>query len=231
MARIVNEHAYAARRNAILDATQRAIETKGYEQMAIADLLSELQISSGAFYHYFSSKPALLTALIERIVDQVEPLVLPIVQDPTLGAIDKLQRFLAALDHWKLMHKRFILAYLRVWYGDENAIVRHKLHVTRVQRFAPWLEEIIRQGTQEGVMTTPYPDQAGRLVLSLLEDFGYSATELIIAEERSPDDLPRLERLVLAAVDALERVLGAPSGCLPRASREELSEWLVSPSL
>ena len=45
MARIVNEAAYAARRNAILDATQRAVETKGYEQMAIADILGELQIS------------------------------------------------------------------------------------------------------------------------------------------------------------------------------------------
>ena len=59
MARIVNEAAHTARRNAILDAAQRAIITKGYEQMAIADLLSELRISSGAFYHYFDSKPAI----------------------------------------------------------------------------------------------------------------------------------------------------------------------------
>src|SRR6266700_3999223 len=114
MARIVNEAAYAARRNAILDATQRAIETKGYEQMAIADLVSELRISSGAFYHYFDSKPALLEALIERIGDQVEQLVLPIIHDPTLCALDKLQRFFATLDHGKLAHKEFVLAYLRV---------------------------------------------------------------------------------------------------------------------
>src|SRR4249919_2094463 len=135
MARIVNEAAYAARRNAILDATQRAVETKGYEQMAIADLLSELQISSGAFYHYFDSKPALLLALVERMVDQVEQLVLPIVHDPKLGALDKLQRFFAALDHHKLAHKRLVLAYLRVWYADENAIVRHKLYMERCKRF------------------------------------------------------------------------------------------------
>ena len=51
MARMVNEAAYAARRNAILDAAERAVATKGYEQMAIADLLDELHISSGAFYH------------------------------------------------------------------------------------------------------------------------------------------------------------------------------------
>ncbi|HEY6410892.1 MAG TPA: helix-turn-helix domain-containing protein, partial [Ktedonobacteraceae bacterium] len=89
MARIVNEEAYAARRNAILDAALRAVATKGYERMAIADLLGELQISSGAFYHYFDSKPALLFALVQRIGDQAEQLVLPIVHDPTLGALDK----------------------------------------------------------------------------------------------------------------------------------------------
>src|SRR5713101_110126 len=154
MVRIVKEHEYTAKRNAILDAAQRAVATTGYERMAIADLLGELQISSGAFYHYFDSKPALLLALVERMVDEVEQLVLPIVHDPKLSALDKLQRFFAVLEQGKREHKRFVLAYLRVWYGDENAIVRHKLHIVRVKRFTPWLEEIIQEGTREGVFKT-----------------------------------------------------------------------------
>src|ERR1700682_2803147 len=101
MARIVKEHEYAARRNAILDATQRAVETKGYEQMAMADILGELQISSGAFYHYYDSKSALLLALVERMGDEIEQLVLPVVHDPTPGALDKLMHFFATLDRWK----------------------------------------------------------------------------------------------------------------------------------
>jgi AcrR family transcriptional regulator len=231
MARIVKEHEYTAKRNAILDAAQRAVMTTGYEQMAIADLLGELQISSGAFYHYFDSKPALLFALVERMGDQVVQLVLPIVHDPTLGALDKLQRFFATLDREKLAHKEFVLAYLRVWYADENAIVRHKLYTARVKRLTPLLEEIIRQGTREGVLTTPYPDQAARVVISLQEDLGYATIELLLSMERSPDDLPCFERIVEAYTDALERVLGAPAGCLQRLSREELSQWLALPSL
>jgi AcrR family transcriptional regulator len=230
MVRMVNEAAYAARRNAILDATQRAVETTGYEQMAIADLLSELQISSGAFYHYFDSKSALLMALVERMGDQLEQLVLPIVRDPRLGALDKLQRFFATLDRGKLAHKAFVLAYLRVWYADENAIVRHKLYIARVKRFTPWLEEIIRQGVEEGVLTTPYPDQAARVVISLFEDVGYATVELLLSGERLLDDLPRLARIVEACADALERLLGAPAGCLQRPSREELAQWLAPTS-
>lgn len=231
MVRMVDEAAYAARRNAILDVAQRAVETKGYEQMAIADLLGELQISSGAFYHYFDSKPALLLALVERMADQIEQLVLPIVHDPKPGALDKLQRFFATLDQGKYENKRFVLAYLRIWYGDENAIVRHKLHIVRVKRFTPWLEKIIQEGTQEGVFQTSYPDQAARVIISLLEDLGYATAELLLAEEHSPDDLSNLQRIVEACADALERVLGAPTGCLLPTSRAGLSQWLASPAL
>jgi AcrR family transcriptional regulator len=227
MARIVNEAAHAAKRNAILDATQRAIATKGYEQMAIADLLGELHMSSGAFYHYFDSKPALLTALVERLGDQLEELVFPIIHDPTLGALDKLEQFFKTLDRGKLAHKRLVLAYIRVWYGDENAIVRNKLYIARIKRFTPWLEKIICQGVEEAVLTTPYPDQAARLCFSLLEDLGYATVGLLLAEEHTPDDLSRLQRIVTATTDALERLLGAPTGCLQYTSREELEEWLA----
>jgi AcrR family transcriptional regulator len=230
MARVVNKQAYAARRDAILDAAQRAIETKGYEQMAIADLLSELQISSGAFYHYFDSKPALLSALIQRVGDRLEQLVLPIIHDPTLRALDKLHRFFTALDYQKLEHKELVLSYLRVLYADENAIFRHKMYAARVKRLTPWLEEIIQEGTREGVFTTSYPDQAARVIISLLEDLGYTTTDLLVSGERSPDDLPHLERIVTATADTLERVLGAPVGSFQRYWREELEPWLVPPS-
>jgi len=68
------------------------------------------------------------------------------------------------------------------------------------------------------------------VVISLFEDLGYATAELLLAEEHSPDDLPRLERIVAASADALERVLGAPAGCLQHAWRKELEPWLVPPS-
>jgi AcrR family transcriptional regulator len=230
MVRTVNETAYEARRNAILDVAQQAVESKGYEQMAIADLLGELHISSGAFYHYFASKPALLEALVERMGDQIEQLVLPIIHDPTLGALDKLQRFFVTLDRWKRAHKSFVLASLRVWYGDENAVFRHKLYIARVKRLTPWLEAIIQQGVEEASLTTAYPDQAARMVISLFEDLGYATAEILLAEEPSPDDLPRITRIIEAGVDGLERLLGAPAGSMLQASRADLLEWLTPPT-
>ncbi|GHO67765.1 TetR family transcriptional regulator [Ktedonobacter sp. SOSP1-52] len=226
MARVVNEAAHAARRNAILDAAQRAIATKGYEQMAIADLLGELGISSGAFYHYFDSKPALLAALVERLADEIEEHMLTIVHDSEPGAIEKFQRFFATADRWKLAHRDLVLAYIRVWYADDNAIVRHKLHFARIRRLTPWLEEMILQGVREGVFQTAYPDQAARLVISLLEDMGSACAELLLSEGCSSSDLPRLERIATATSDAMERVLGAPANSLWLATDDDLAQWL-----
>ncbi len=228
MARTVNEEAYIIRRNAILDAAQRAIATKGYEQMTIADLLNDLQISSGAFYHYFDSKPAVLEALVQRTGDQAKQLVIPIVNNPTLSALEKLKEFFATLDRSKLENKSLLFEYMRAWYADENAIVRHKLRMARVKRFAPLLEEIISQGIKEGVMTTLYPDQAARMMLSLLDDLGDATADLFLTARHSPDELQLGERILAATTDALERVLGLPSGCLQHDWHKELPQWLPS---
>src|SRR5215472_4760327 len=101
MARTVNEQEYAVKRNEILDLAQRLVYTKGYERMTIQDILDELQISKGAFYHYFDSKQALLEALIERMGQDALQLLNPIVHDPRLGALEKLQRFFDTAVQWK----------------------------------------------------------------------------------------------------------------------------------
>ncbi len=101
MARAVKEEEHTEKRNAILDAAQRLIYTKGYEQMTIQDILDALQISKGAFYHYFDSKQDLMDALIERMIEEADRLIRPIAYDPQLPALEKFQRLLDTLNRWK----------------------------------------------------------------------------------------------------------------------------------
>jgi AcrR family transcriptional regulator len=225
MSRSVNAHAYAQKRNAILDAAQRSITTKGYEQMTTHELLQELQISRGALYHYFESKQALLLALVGRIAEQAESLVLPIVSSREMPAQDKLLRFFAVLDQHKRANVDLLFAFLRVWYADENALFRQKLYLARSTRLVPWLAQIIQEGVADGVFTTAYPEQAARMVLCLLEDLGYAMVELLLVEEGQPRDHPRMVQLGEATVDALERVLGMQPGLLQQQWSEDLSRW------
>lgn len=227
MARVVKEQERAVKRNEILDVAQRLVYTKGYEQMSIQDILNELHISKGAFYHYFDSKQALLEALIERRQDEAAQLLLPILQDPQLTAIEKIQRYFDAAAQWKTARKDFFLGLLRGWYADNNAIVRHKVFTSGIKQIAPLLTTVIRQGIQEGALKTPYPDQVSEVILSLFQGLGDSLSGAILSYEPNRDSLQDVEKTVAAYTDALERVLGAPPGSLNLMDVETLKEWFV----
>jgi AcrR family transcriptional regulator len=231
MARVVKEEEYTARRNEILDVAQRLVYSKGYEQMTIQDILDDLRISKGAFYHYFDSKGAVLEALVERmVVVEVIPLLIPIVQDPDLPALEKLHRYFDTALRWKTAKKTFMLELLRIWLADENAIVRQKLFTMTVKRVTPLLTQIIRQGIQEGVFKTSYPDQVCHVILYILQGLSETIIELLISRETNRD-AARIESGITvytdALTDALERVLGTPSGTLHLIDPETLKEWFT----
>ncbi|MCE1253319.1 MAG: TetR/AcrR family transcriptional regulator, partial [Anaerolineae bacterium] len=146
MARLFKENEYTQKRNEILDSAQRLIYTRGYEAMTIQDILVDLNISSGAFYHYFKSKPAILQAFIERTEEQVEIVLCGIVENPHLSAIDKLQQYFNIFNQLRVDHKPLVVNMLATWYSDDNAIVRQKILDLLMLRRTPFLAKIISQG-------------------------------------------------------------------------------------
>jgi AcrR family transcriptional regulator len=228
MPRIVREEEYAVRRNQILDTALRLVYTKGYEQMTIQDILDNLQISKGAFYHYFNSKAAVLEALVERIVDEVDPLLLSIVQDHHLSALEKFQRFFDTTARWKTDRKDLMLGLMRMWYADENAIVRQKVFASTLKRVTPLLAEITNQGIQEGVFTTSYPDAVCQMYFYFLQGLGEAFVELLLADNDKLKSMQQAALMVAAYNEALERVLGAPRGSINLIDTETLDAWFPS---
>ena len=186
MARTVKD--YAARRNEILDVAYQLVYTKGYEQMTIQDILEKLGISKGAFYHYFGSKQDLLEALCERLLDESEKVLLPVIQDERLSGIEKLNAYFSTAGRWKTSYKAYLLKLLHTWYTDDNAIVRQKVAAKALRRISPYLSTIIRQGIQEGSMDTPYPEQAGNIILALFLSLGDTFSSLLLAYQGSGDE-------------------------------------------
>jgi TetR/AcrR family transcriptional regulator, transcriptional repressor for nem operon len=154
-----------------------------------------------------------LEAFIERIRQEVEQPLLPIIHDPHLGALNKLQRFFDMLDRLRIAHKTDVVKLGRVWYSDDNAIVRQKVDEAVVKQRAPLLTEIVRQGVREGVFTTAYPDQAGEVILSLLHGMGNTHARLLLSLDQERDELLRIEAIVAvhaAYMDAIERCWARP---------------------
>lgn len=228
MARAVKEEEYAEKRNAILDVAQKLIYTRGFEQMTIQDILNELHISKGAFYHYFDSKTALVEGILERYGQSLEQLLQPIARDTRLSALEKLQRFYDTLNRRKLAEKDFLLTLAPSLYTDHNALFRQKLIAEGLKWHTSLLTEIIQQGVQEGVLTTPYPDEAGKMIAALIMDLGETIMKdaLFIGGHIDIPQLQRMERLIAAYSDAFEKIIGAPSGSLVFFDFATFKKWL-----
>jgi len=232
VARTFDDEAHALRREEFLDVAQRLLETKGYERMSIQDVLAESGASKGAFYHYFGSKQALLEATVDRLADAVAARLAPVATEPGVAAVDKLGRFFAALAGWKSRRRDLLVALLRVWQSDDNAIVRQKLRPGIADRIAPLLVGVVDQGVREGVFTAPYPDRTARLIVSLVQDLNDQFATLMLAvtaqapgQEDRRGPMRTVEHTVTAYTDALERILGAPTGSVLLVDPDVLRPW------
>jgi len=225
MARMTRDEQHAARENAILDAAVALIHSKGYEQMTIQDILDALQISKGAFYHYYGSKRALLEAVIARIADQMMTVLRPIVDDADTPALPKLEAVFRTAAIWKSARMETVVALLHGWYTDDNALVRDKLSRAALTQFRAVLQTIVEQGISEGVMTTDYPDLVGAIAMNLLQSLSTDIGRCLMTWEEIPDGPQRVERSVAAYTQAIERLLGVASGAIHLVDPAMFHAW------
>ncbi len=225
MARVIKQEEYDLRRNKILDIAQGLVYTKGYEQMSIQDILAEVQISKGAFYHYFASKQALLEALIGRMASQAMLVMEPIMQDKTLSATERLLRSFDTATRWKAARKDYLLTLVKVWYADENAVLRLKSQAMVIALVTPLLSDVVRQGIDEGVFHTDYPEHACEIIFSMLLSMGETMIKRLVRPELDPDIVPYLQALTASYQEAMERILGAAPGSLPIFDPAIFEEW------
>jgi AcrR family transcriptional regulator len=192
-------------------------------------VLAAAGASKGAFYHYFESKQALLTAVVDRMVESAVDVVGAVVSDPRLSATEKLHNYFSSIARYKEGQIDFLVALMRVWFSDDNAIVREKLRREQVAIITPHIAAIIRQGIAEGSFALTDPDQMARVVLSLMLDTGDEAGQLYLARLRGEIDFETVRQRFAAYETALERLLGVAPGALALIDEHVLRTWFDQP--
>ena len=225
MARTVNVEMRTVRREAFLDAAQHLIQTKGYEQMSIQDVLDALEASRGAFYHYFDSKLALLEAVVERFSDAVLATMTPILEDPNLPALRKLEMMFSRIARYKAEQKELILALVDVMNSDANALFREKLRRFSASRVWPIFTRVVRQGVDEGSFRTETPDETARVIYSLIQGYQDLAGEQFVARQNGTITYGEVKRTYRAFNDSFERILGLPKGSAKLMDEATLQFW------
>lgn len=188
------------RRNEILDAAELFFCTKGYTQTTVNDILQEIGIAKGTFYHYFKSKEEVMDAIIIRFVDLGVVRAKEIAANPALTVHEKLfQSILAQKPDGA--NKEKITEQL---HQVANAQMHQKSLIETVLRLTPVLEDVVKQGIQERVFHTPYPREVMEILLIsgqfLFDDATFRWT---------PDEMARKSE---AFIHTMETLLGAVEG-------------------
>jgi AcrR family transcriptional regulator len=225
VARTLNPVAHAVRRDAFVDAAQSLIQTRGYERFSLQDILDVTGASKGAFYHYFDSKAALLDAVVNRMADQAMAQVQPLLDDPSLSAPQKLQVVFGGIAQYKAERKDLVLAVMRVWLSDDNAIVREKLKRLASERRRELLEVIVRQGIAEGSFAAGKPDHVALVLGTLMEGIGEVAMELWIGRQDGRVTFKEVTETFDAYLEAFERIVGVRPGSLQFLDEQALEIW------
>lgn len=231
MARTTNIAEHAARRDEILDAAQRLILSTGYERLTVQDILDDLHISKGAFYHYFDSKPTVIDALTTRLVGESERALAAIVENPALGAVKKLQAFFGEIIRWKSERRNLFVAMLPVWYSADNLAFRLLVDRESAKRLAPLLTAVVRQGVDEGRFATAYPDQAGAIIIAIIQALQDDMVRRLLAmphRSPSPTSVKEMVNTHGAHMEAIERYLGVPAGALNRVDARAVRSWIAA---
>ena len=217
MVRIVKEH--NVRKNEILETARKFFYQKGYDKTVIQDILDELGIAKGTFYHYFKSKMDLLDALIDKVTDEAVAVAKPIIASED-NAIEKLNNLFRTVVSVKMANRELILITLKVFYQDENAVIRHKMTKKEIEKIATLYSTVIKQGVVEGLFDTSYPDDVAEMILQMGKNLHEIVDRSILeAHEnpdlnKNPDYLKIIKRKQELYVNAIERLLGAPEGSI-----------------
>ncbi|MFJ8353955.1 TetR/AcrR family transcriptional regulator [Bacillus paramycoides] len=159
--RIVKE--YEERRNEILETAEKLFVTKGYTKTTVNDILKEISIAKGTFYYYFKSKEEVMDEIIMRIIKADVTKAKAIASNPNIPVLDKLFRILMEQSPKSGDIKEKMI---EQFHQPNNAEMHQKSLVQSIIHLSPVLTEVLKQGIDEKIFSTPYPQETIELLIS-----------------------------------------------------------------
>lgn len=202
------------RRTQILDAAQKLFFARGWDDVTIADILSEAGISKGGFYHHFAAKEDLLDGVVER--STIEALAsAQTARAATSGdALRRFNAFLAESSRWKAEQGPQIKFFMDVMLRPGNDVLFGRITAAANAAAMPVLLEMIAQGVDEGAFDVPDIDLVGETIMALSQGRRAILEDAFQAAESG--DLERatacLNHRMVAEGALIDRILGLPHG-------------------
>lgn len=161
----------------ILETAMRLFTEKGLENVNVEDVVKEVGVTRGAFYHYFKSREELIASVMYKSFEYDNPYLLADKQEG-LNALEKF-RFIAKLslrshldtsDSMKAQMKKLA----------NNPVVFKNEMIFQVNVMAAYMEKLLIEGNKDGSMNVAFPKQTSQtiawLVASWLSPYAFEVS-------------------------------------------------------
>lgn len=189
------------RKNEILDAANALFAQKGFDGTSTNDILEKVGIARGTLYYHFKSKEDIMDALIERFSSQMFRKAREIAADKSLSANDRIIQVILSLNVSDTAGKEMI----EHMHKPQNALMHQKIQKMIISGVTPILTNIIQEGIEQGLCSTPYPYECMEMIL-VYANTVFDDDDMVTMTEES-----RATR-IQAFIFNMERLLGAKEG-------------------
>ena len=159
MARIVKDP--EERKSELIDAAERLFTKKGYEDTTVSDIVLEIKVGQGTFYHYFRSKEEVLDAVVEMMIAPLAEEIRNISQsegDP--------QEKINAILNIILKANRSEMDIMKLMPHKGNYLLHQKVEKAFRTQILPIAYEVVAKGSADGFFHAEYPEESFEFLLA-----------------------------------------------------------------
>jgi AcrR family transcriptional regulator len=152
----------------IMDTAEALFRRLGYAKTAVADIAAELKMSPANVYRFFASKNAIIEAICQRCLGELEDTAWAVARSRG-SAAERLERLVLEILAYHMENhlteqrvNDMVLAAIELSWG---AIRAHKEHMRMV------FEAVLREGIERGEFERVDPRETSRLMMISLVNF------------------------------------------------------------
>lgn len=161
-----NEQRRSETRAGILNAATSGFIADGYDRTGVAEICRRAGVSKGAFYYHFESKEAVFLALLETWLSDLEQSLMKVAAEAS--TIPESLLSMAGMMQGVLQSNNpQISIFMELWtQASRNEQVR-RATLAPYHKYQRILENLIRQGMEEGTLKPLDPVSGAQVILSL----------------------------------------------------------------
>lgn len=163
---------FLSKKDLILDSLQKLLQERDIDNISVNDIAENIGIAKGGIYYYFSSKEAIVDALIERNYKKTIETARNLEAQTDISCIERMKKiFIACQESSKalLQNRRPVLSENNdTILSKEQAFIHAKYLKYIIRELKPSLTEIIKQQIEEGTLKFDFPEQLAEIMLIIL---------------------------------------------------------------